>query len=182
MTKLTQEEVRRLLDYNPETGELRWRATGKGRKKSRAAGCVDSTGYLKIGVNGRRYLTHRLIWLWFYGYFPENEVDHIDRDPSNNRLTNLREASRTCNSRNCGKGARNTSGVKGVFWYARYGKWQSSIMVDHKEKQLARHTDFTEAVAHRLAAEQCLDWAGCDINSSAYQYMREYSTKGRKRL
>ena len=181
MTKLTQEEVRQLLDYNPETGELRWKVDRSRMKVGMVAGCVDSsTGYLKIGINGKRYPMHRVIWLWWYGYFPESEVDHIDRDPSNNRLINLREVSRTCNSRNCGTGARNKSGVKGVFWYARYGKWQSSIMVDYKEKQLARHADFTEAVAHRLAAEQCLNWEGCDSSSSAYQYMKSIRSRDEK--
>ena len=169
---LTQEEVREHLDYNPETGELRWKKRKRGRKRGVVVGSTSVAGYLRIRINKKLYYSHRLIWLWVYGYFPETDIDHIDRDPSNNRLSNLREVSRICNQRNCGLDPRNKSGVKGVCWETRYGKWKSAINVDHKEKFLGRFEDFTEADAHRLAAEQCLDWAGCDSNSSAYQYMK----------
>lgn len=169
---LTQEEVREQLDYDPETGELRWKDWKKGRKMGRAVGTRRRDGYLVININGKLYATHRVIWLWWHGYFPENEIDHIDRDKLNNRLSNLREVSRTCNSRNCGVSSNNKSGVTGIHWDVRCEKWFSVIMVAHKHKFLGLHTEFTEAVAHRLAAEQCLDWAGCDSNSSAYQYMK----------
>ena len=174
MTKLTQEYVRQLLDYDPETGELRWKVRKGGRKVGVAAGTTkstESTGYLSITINRKSFLTHRLIWLWVYGYFPENQIDHINRIRSDNRLSNLREVSQTCNNRNCGMNHRNKSGVKGISWSIRYGKWWSCITTTNKTKHLGRFEDFTEAVAHRLAAEQCLDWAGCDSSSSAYQYM-----------
>ena len=171
MTKLTQEEVRRLLDYNPETGELRWRAAKGRRNMCRAVGAT-SRGYLVIRINRKLYSNHRLIWLWVYGYFPENQIDHINRIRSDNRIENLREVTQTCNNRNCGMSSNNKSGVTGVFWDEKNGKWLSNIRLADKTKYLAYCSDFTEAVAHRLAAEQCLDWAGCDSNSSAYQYMK----------
>ena len=173
MTKLTQEEVRRLLDYNPETGELRWRAAKGRRNMCRAVGAT-SRGYLVIRINRKLYSNHRLIWLWVYGYFPENQIDHINRIRSDNRIENLREVTQTCNNRNCGMSSNNKSGVTGVHWFARCSTWQSHIMVDYKRKHIGYHTDFTEAVAHRLAAEQCLNWEGCDSNSSAYRYMKEF--------
>ena len=170
MKTLTQEEVRRLLDYDPETGELRWKEWKKGRKMDVAVGAT-SYGYLVIRINGRLYRNHRVIWLWYYGYFPENEIDHINRVKSDNRLSNLREVSHTCNSRNCGMDPRNKTGVRGVSWIEKKGKWQVSIKAANKFRDLGRYEALTEAVAHRLAAEQCLNWEGCDSSSSAYQYM-----------
>ena len=170
---LTQEEVRQHLDYDPETGELRWRVRRGGRRVGRPAGAARKThSRIVIGINGKKYLAHRIIWLWVYGYFPENVIDHIDRDPSNNKLSNLREVSQLCNMRNSKIDKRNKTGVTGVFWDEKNGKWLSNIRLADKTKYLAYCSDFTEAVAHRLAAEQCLDWAGCDSNSSAYQYMK----------
>ena len=169
---LTQEEVRKQLDYNPETGELRWKERKKGRRVGEVVGSTNGAGYSRTCINKKLYYTHRLVWLWVYGYFPENDIDHIDRDKLNNRLSNLREVSRTCNLRNSGMGSNNKSGVTGVCWYAGYGKWESYITAANKKKRFGYHEDLTEAVAHRLAAEQCLDWAGCDSNSSAYQYMK----------
>ena len=169
---LTQEEVRQFLDYAPETGELRWRAARGNRKMGGVAGSTNAAGYLLIGISGKRYRAHRIIWLWFYGYFPETDIDHINRVKSDNRIENLREVSQTCNSRNCEVSGNNKSGVKGISWCIMYGKWLSKITAANKHKHIGRHTDLTEAVAHRLAAEQCLDWEGCDNNSSAYQYMK----------
>ena len=173
MTKLTQGTVHQLLDYNPETGELKWKVSRGSRKVGGVAGTA-SNGYLVVRVNGKLYRNHRIIWLWVYGYFPENQIDHINRIRSDNRIDNLREVSQTCNNRNCGMSSNNKSGVTGIHWFTRCSTWQSFIMVDYKRKHLGYHKDLTEAVAHRLAAEQCLDWSGCDSSSSAYQYMQDY--------
>ena len=171
---LTQEEVRKHLNYNPETGGLRWKSPKGGRSKSGIVGGFNSSGYLRLKFNRKEYAAHRIIWLWWYGYFPEGPIDHIDRDRSNNKLCNLREVSPQCNSRNCKIQERNISGVKGVCFIKARNKWCADIMDGGKEIFLCLHEDFTEAVAHRLAAEQCLDWAGCDSSSSAYQYMQKY--------
>ena len=172
MKTLTQEYVRQHLDYDPETGELRWREYKRGRKRDGSVGTVTRRGYLRVCVNRSSHQAHRIIWLWVYGYFPEADIDHIDRDKLNNRLSNLREVSRTCNSRNCGPRSDNKSGVRGVCWEPRYGKWAVRIKTRYKDADyLGRYEEYTEAVAHRLAAEQCLNWEGCDSNSSAYQYM-----------
>ena len=171
MTKLTQEKVHQLLDYDPETGELKWKVARGNRKMGAVAGSVGPDGYRQIEINRKNYRGHRLAWLWWYGYFPENDIDHINRVRSDNRLSNLREVSRTCNSRNCVTRSKSRSEVNGVFWDEKSEKWRSSIMVASKAKCLGRHKDLVEAVAHRLAAEQCLNWEGCDSSSSAYQYM-----------
>ena len=176
-TPLTSEYVRELFDYDAETGRLSWKVYGKGRRKDLAVGVSGSYGYPRVKLKKSIHLVHRVVWLWWYGYTPENDIDHIDRDKSNNRIENLREVTQQCNSRNRGGDKRNTSGVTGVSWFKRTGKWCASIVVGRRRKNIAYRLDFTEAVAHRLAAEQCLNWAGCNSNSSAYQYMKKETKK-----
>lgn len=171
--KLTQGRVRELFEY--QDGNL-IRRTSQGRrgKGGDVAGSLNSDGYMDTGVDGKLYRNHRLIWLWHYGYFPEHGLDHIDRDKLNNRIENLREASPSCNQRNTETRANNTSGVKGVSWCKRARKWRARIKINGEDIHLGYHDDPTEAVAHRLAAEQCLDWEGCDRNSPAFVFMRNY--------
>jgi len=176
--KLTQERARELFDYR-EDGCLVWKVSNS--NIVRVGGAVgrtpDTNGHLHVRVGGVPYLVHRVIWLWHYGYFPEHGLDHIDRDPSNNRIGNLREATQVCNSRNTGNFSHNTSGVKGVWWHRQISKWVAEIIWNQRKLSFGCHTDFSEAVAHRLAAEQCLDWEGCDNCSPAFQYMQDLKVK-----
>lgn len=91
---LTADEVRGLLDYDPETGLFRWRKPGKGRISChrRFTGYVNKKGYVIIGIKYRPYLAHRLAWLWMTGDWPRGQLDHKDRNRSNNKWHNLREA------------------------------------------------------------------------------------------
>jgi len=164
-TMLTQSELKEKLSYDRSTGVFVWRENAK------VAGYINAQGYIYIGFNNVVYLAHRLAWLYIKGYFPEGCLDHIDRNPKNNRIDNLREASRMCNMRNTGNHKNNTSGIKGVLFYKRDANWQSTICVNRKKYHLGYFDDFDEAVAHRLAAEQCFNWAGCNSSSPAYKYI-----------
>ena len=168
--KPTQDRLKELLEYDPKTGKFFWRVA-RGVRVGAEAGSVDSEGYICIGVDWKTYKAHRLAWLYVHGYLPENQIDHIDRDPSNNRIKNLREVSVICNSRNCGNPRTNRSGVRGVSWHKSTGKWQVQIEVNQRNFHLGYYDDFTEAVCARLAAEQCLGWSGCDSSSPAFQYV-----------
>ena len=173
---LTQERVRELLNLNVETGVMTRRVSMTNRiKVGDVVGCSSkSNGYLKADVDGKRYYVHHLVWLYVHGYFPEHDVDHIDRNPLNNAPSNLREVSRSCNLRNAGLRSDNISGVKGVKWYKRDQTWQVSIGPGFKNsKFLGRYRCLIEAAAHRYAAETCLNWNDCDANSSAYQYLKQ---------
>ena len=171
---LTQARVRELFDYR-EDGTLVWRvATANCMKVGATAGSLNASGYFNVQIKGRVYRLHRIIFLYHHGYFPETQVDHIDRNPLNNRIENLREVSQTCNSRNSGNPCTNTSGVKGVSWHNRISKWGVQIVVAERQRHLGYFPDFTEAVAHRLAHEQALNWEGCDSCSPAFQYMQDY--------
>lgn len=170
---IIQSELHRILDYNPDTGIFKWKISpAHNVKKGTVAGSKGTRGYHSICINKKMYLTHRLVWLYVYGYFPENYIDHIDRDKSNNRISNLREVSNQCNQRNCGNWTTNKSGVRGVYWTVKPKRWRAHVTIKGKTYQLGTFKDFDEAVCHRLAAEQCVNWSGCDSNSPAYKYLK----------
>jgi hypothetical protein len=174
---LTQASVRELFKYTRDGKLLRKVSVSGNAMKGDVAGCLSSDSYLYTNICGDRYANHRLIWLYHHGYLPENDIDHIDRDPSNNRINNLREVSRQCNLRNTGNRVNNTSGVKGVYWAKTRGKWMAYITIDRKQIGLGYYEDFVDAVCARLAGEQCIGWEGCDSNSPAYKYKEVYVFK-----
>lgn len=168
----TQERLKELFDYR-EDGHLIWKISPSNNVKiGDVAGSISkSTGYRDVRVDNKLYRSHRLIFIFRKGFNPENDIDHHpDRTRSNNRIENLREATRSCNLRNSVIRNDNTSGVKGVCWYKSRNKWLVQIWVMGEKKYLGDHKDFDEAVLHRLAAEQCIGWEGCDSLSPAYQY------------
>jgi hypothetical protein len=170
--KLTQKRLKEVLIYYPGSGIFTWRTTGSGRKR-KIAGYKRPDGYVQIMIDGKRHLAHRLVFLHERGYLPENEIDHIDKNPSNNRIKNLREVSRQCNLRNTGNTKRNTSGVKGVSWHKRWNKWEVKICVNRKRKHLGYYKNFDDAVMARYKKEKELNWKGCDDSSPAYKYLKQ---------
>lgn len=170
---ITQEYLKQRLDYNPDTGIFVWRKNTQIRFAGKVAGSIHANGYIVININGKILPAHRLAFLYMKGYFPENDCDHINRIRDDNRWSNLREVSKQCNTRNSKTYSTNTSGVRGVSWYKTYNKWVAQIILNNKQYGLGYFKDFTEAVCYRLAAEQCLEWEGCDSNSPAYLYIKE---------
>jgi len=168
------ERLKELLSYDHLTGIFLWKVSVNSRAQKGDVAGSDNEGYIHIRIDNKDYFAHRLAWLYEYGYFPENFLDHKDRIRHHNWIKNLREASQQCNLRNTGNRKNNKSGVKGICFYNPNQKWQAQIKVNGKNSHLGRFTDFTEAVAHRLAAEQCLNWSTCDSSSPAYQYIQKY--------
>jgi hypothetical protein len=112
------------LHYEPETGVWIWISppNHNGDLKGKVAGNVGADGYRKIRINGSLYVASRLAWLWMTGDWPENEIDHIDRDPSNDAWSNLREATSSQNKWN-----RGGEGLRGIYrsgsrWWAMAGR------------------------------------------------------------
>jgi len=172
--KLTQERLKELLHYEPETGIFYWKQIqGKNKKKVGDVAGTPLNGYITIGIGGTIYLSHRLAWLYIHGYFTENQIDHINRNRADNRICNLREVSRSCNRRNSGNPKNNVSGVKGVCWHKQSNLWRSRITHQGKKYNLGLYVLFDEAVCARLAAEQCLNWSNCDSSSPAYNYVQK---------
>ena len=170
---LTQERLKKLVNYDHLTGVFTWKCDRSNKtKKGDIAGSVESVGYRLITVDYSQIRAHRLAFLYMLGYLPEGEVDHIDRFRGNDAWENLREVSRSCNRRNTGNPKNNTSGVKGVSFCNRNKKWLS-VIFSGRTFHLGYREEFIEAVCLRLAAEQCLDWSGCDDSSPAYKFVKE---------
>jgi len=124
---LTAEIVRRLIDYDPHSGGMWWRVDrhGKARAGMRATR-LKGDGYLQVKVCGRLYAAHRVAWLHFYGVWPEGDLDHINGDPADNRITNLRIANDSLNAANRRAHSTSASGIKGVSRLPS-GRWRAAI-------------------------------------------------------
>lgn len=166
--------LRNLLRYEPDTGLLYWRArsvewfTPSRRRtaehkmnnwNSKCAGqeaftSKDHRGCRQGRIFDRGHLAHRVIWALVTGAWPEEDIDHEDRDPSNNRWSNLRAVSHAVNMRNLPPRLSNTSGVCGVSWSRRRNKWYAQIRMANKTISLGLFDDFNDAVAVRKAAEE----------------------------
>ena len=138
--QLSQEYLHLLFTYCD--GKLFWKvAKAKRLKLNQEAGCHKEKGYFHIGIDGTNYLLHRLIFCMHYGYMPEF-VDHIDGNPSNNKIENLRAATRSQNNCNSKIQKNNTSGIRGVSWHKTKNKWQVRCQANKKNINLGYFEDF----------------------------------------
>lgn len=143
---LTREQIEAALSYDKETGAFKWiKPTGRRAKAGDAAGSLWSCGYVAIGVAGQRVLAHRLAWFIETGEWPGFDIDHINGNRQDNRIANLRPASRSQNMANTPKRASNTSGVKGVHWSSRSRRWIARVMKDGKQIHLGTFKDLSDA-------------------------------------
>lgn len=142
MTKyldLTQDEVRDIFFYDPLVGIFIRRKVSKFRPEylGTFADCNSKTGYKCVSVRHKYYLSHRVAWLYTYGYWPEL-IDHIDQNKHNNRIDNLRECTRAENVWNMPLPHNNTSGVKGASWSKKSNSWIATISVNRKTTYLGK--------------------------------------------
>ena len=133
---LTQERLKEILHYNPETGVFTNRINRGHVKAGAIAGGFDWEGYLKIKIDGRQYKSHRLAWLYIYGEMPPEHIDHVNGVCTDNRIANLRLATNAENQRNRGAPKNSTTGVKGVSWCPRDRRYRARINVYGKRKHL----------------------------------------------
>lgn len=164
--QLTQEYVRSLFDYDPETGILTWRFRPREQFSSdriwngtntrcagKPAGSVTCDGYIELGVDGRLYKAHRVIWLWMTGVMPD-EIDHEEGIRNNNRFANLRNGTHGGNMLNKSKRRDNKSGVCGVGWHKTDRRWVAHITVNNRQIRLGGFIRKEDAIAARRAAEK----------------------------
>lgn len=152
---LTAERLRELLTYDPETGVFKWNAGGKGRRLDRVAGGLHPTlGYWYIGVDRVKYPSHRVAWLYMTGKWPEHEIDHINGVRSDNRWSNLREATKSQNMQNQRRAVRGTSQYLGVCALGK--KWKASIQVDKKSRHIGVYLTEEDAYAAYLEVKRKL--------------------------
>jgi hypothetical protein len=143
--------------YEPETGNFYWLVSrGRGVKIGDRAGHFNGNGYWMLNFKMVKVLAHRVAWFLHYGDLPECQIDHINRDRSDNRICNLRLAlnNDSDNRQNQKTRADNTSGVPGVVWSKRKNKWFVRIHSGGKQICLGYFESFEDAVAARKAGEQ----------------------------
>ena len=149
---LTQERLKELLHYDESTGIFTWRVAPNGRVRvGDVAGTERKDGHIVIAVDGRRKKAHRLAWLYVHGCLPPSDIDHADRHRPNNRISNLRLATRSQIKMNMGLSAINTSGFKGVSWDKAERKWRSSARINGRLRFLG-HFSTPEAASEAYQA------------------------------
>lgn len=161
------ELLRKLLRYDPETGKLFWLNRPLGLCASKRAQNTWNTkfsgkeafkakkgsGYLTGAIFDRTFLAHRIIWAISTGAWPVGEIDHINGVRSDNSIENLREVTRSENSRNMKKYSCNTSGVNGVSWNRQAKKWVALIKAGGRQEHLGYFDNIADAAEARRAAE-----------------------------
>lgn len=150
---LTQESLKEILHYDPFTGIFTNRVSRSGVYVGEVAGSLHKKGYWMVCVDGINVKAHQAAWLYMKGEWPETILDHEDQNKTNNAWLNLRPATNAENCRNIRMTKRNTSGVLGVGWHKKVGKWQASIRVDRKLISLGYYVDLGDAAMVRRSAE-----------------------------
>jgi hypothetical protein len=159
---ITQELVNELFEY--KDGQLFWKKTTSKRSiAGNLAGYLTKRGYWRVSINYKHYYTHRIVFLMFHGHLPKL-LDHIDGNPLNNKIENLRAATSAENVRNSKLRNTNKSGIKGVCWDKQHKKWSVTIMVSGKNYRIGRFKD--------------LELAQLAIEEARNKYHKEFANHG----
>ena len=148
---LTQERLMSLVSYDAETGVFTWRITRRNCKTGAVAGSLLK-GYVRISIDSKIYAAHRLAWLYTHGCWPSNEIDHINRVRNDNRLCNLREATRELNTQNANVRVDSPYGIRGVTKHKYRNKYRARIQANKKAMLLGLFDTPEEAAAAYAAA------------------------------
>ena len=133
--------------FNYKDGELYWKNKTSPFVNiviNQKAGCVSKDGYKKIAINKKSYGTHRIIFMMFNGYMPD-QVDHKDNNPANNKIENLREATISQNMQNAVISKRNKSGIKGVNFHKASKQWIVRLSINNVRKYFGTYNDIDYA-------------------------------------
>lgn len=146
---ITADRLREIVNYDPDTGVFQWKHSHYRMRPDRTLGSPDRDGYLQARVENTTQKLHRLAWLYVHGRWPAKWIDHVNGNPGDNRITNLREATISENHRN--RRPYGSSGFKGVCWNALRHKWQASIKFGERNTYLGLFETAEEA--HRAYCE-----------------------------
>ncbi|NOR58447.1 MAG: HNH endonuclease [Sulfurimonas sp.] len=153
MSELTQERLKELIHYCPESGLFTRVITRGSAKKGGSVGVTDANnGYMRVKIDGKNYLLHRLAFLYMEGEFPVGQVDHPNHIRDDNRWCNLRKVTQTENQRNASLRKDNKTGFTGVRWHKLNRKWNSSCSVNGSVISLGSYVTFYAACYARHAA------------------------------
>jgi hypothetical protein len=151
---LTQARLRELLRYDPDTGLFTWRQSRRGSARAGdVAGAARHDGYVRVGVGGHKAWAHRLAWLYVHGAWPTQQIDHINGNPSDNRIANLRDVPPRTNMQNerSGRRRKNPGTLLGAHWSTTWKRWKSSINAGGKLQHIGWFD--TEQQAHDAYVE-----------------------------
>lgn len=169
---LSHEYLKRILDYNPDTGEFRWKEKiARCIRVGNVAGNMEMSGYYRITIHGNPFPSHRLAWFYYYGKWPTQIIDHINRIKSDNRIVNLRDCSMRDNSHNS---STTNDYYVGTHPSAR-GKWAAAIHVEQRRIHLGVFNDREDARNKYLEALDKLLKEGSNSD-----YFKSYTTKRRE--
>ncbi|MEI2684259.1 HNH endonuclease [Erwinia aphidicola] len=151
-------QMKSLLDFDPQTGVFTWKVTRNHLSRAgTVAGCNSSNGYIRIHILGRTYHAHRLAWIFQYNETSSLDIDHIDGNKKNNRIANLRLATRSQNNHNAPPNRKNTSGYRGVYFNKNAKKWMAMIIYKGERMYLGyHHTPELAAMAYQEASQKLL--------------------------
>jgi hypothetical protein len=138
--------LRAFLSYDAETGFFHRVRDGK------RAGYVKPSGYRSIRIGGTDFYEHRLAFFWETGRWPTDELDHINRDRADNRISNLREATTSQNQANAKADTRSRFGLKGVMWRPKFKRWRAHIRVNRRRIYIGEYSCVVQAMAAYDAA------------------------------
>lgn len=153
---LTERRLKQVLRYDPVTGDFWWLERISIRiVVGKKAGVLGSNGHRYIGIDGERFLASRLAWLYMTHRWPTLEIDHRDLDPSNDKWSNLRQATHLQNSYNRRRRLTSKSGLKGVSYISDSGRWFARITVNKVVHHLGCfNTPAAAHAAYRAAAKK----------------------------
>lgn len=152
---ITYDQLVASVTYDAQAGVFYRASSLGGVSIGSIAGGLHANGYVMMNVSKRKVLAHRMAWLWVYGYLPNAEIDHINGNKADNRISNLRIASRCENQMNVAITVANTSGIKGVCYNKLASKWQAYIQANNKRHYLGLFSSKENAAeAYRVAEKQ----------------------------
>lgn len=142
---LTIERLKELLSYDEDSGNLTWLINKKSAKKGNIVGSKSKQPYCEVHIDGKKYLAHRLVWFYSYGFWPET-IDHIDGNTRNNAIKNLREVTISQNSLNKRKSKSNLCGAKNVSFKRDRNKYAVNLDVDGKPRHIGHYANVELAI------------------------------------
>lgn len=152
---ISVDRLRELLSYDHNTGVMTWKVDRSNFRAGAVAGTPDRKGYLRFQLDKKRYSVHRVAYAIYTGEWPSGQIDHIDGDPANNRIANLRVATGNQNMWNRRKPAANTSGYKGVSFRKDLRRYQAYVAAHGKMRHIGYFDTAEEAsAAYRAAAQR----------------------------
>lgn len=166
MSNITQDQLKKILNYNSETGVFIWLHRGRdqfssdlncsmfnSRYSGKEAGSINTKGYMKITIAPNLHSAHRLAWLYVYGELPDGQIDHINGDKTDNKISNLRCVSNEINCKNQSLAKNNTTGILGVHFSSTSRRWIARINAGGNRQYLGCFSTLLDACSARKSAE-----------------------------